>query len=204
MSEETRLLKQKIASYAKQMYDRHLTDSAGGNISVRVGDVLYMTPRYAGTRFHWDLSPEQILTIDLEGNRLEGDGEVSREAKAHLALLKEFYPDGTAVIHAHSRHTLVFCATAKDMPSVLHCTAKFGTVPAIPDEKAHSKELAVAVADGIRPQKDKIAKGAAAVMAPKHGLFLIATDLDIAFDSVERIDTNAYMILNSGPLGGLL
>ncbi|MBN2556328.1 MAG: class II aldolase/adducin family protein [Anaerolineales bacterium] len=204
MSEEIRNLKHQIASYAKQMYDRHLTDAAGGNLSVRVGDVLYMTPRYGGSLFHWDLSPEQILTIDLDGNQLEGYGEVSREAKAHLKLLTEFYPDGTAVIHAHSRHTLVFCAAAKDMPSVLHCTAKFGTIPAIPDEKAHSKELADAVADGIRPQKDRIAKGAAAVMAPKHGLFLISKDLPTAFDSVERIDTNAYMILNSAALGGLL
>lgn len=204
MSEEIRLLKHKIAAYAKELYDRHLTDAAGGNISVRVDDKLYMTPRYGGSWYHWNLSPEQILTIDLEGNKLEGDGEVSREAKAHLAMLNEFYPDGTAVIHAHSRHTLVFCAAAKDMPPVLHCTAKFGTIPAIPDEKAHSKELAVAVADGIRPQKDKIAKGAAAVMAPKHGLFLISKDLDTAFDSVERIDTNAYMILNSGALGGLI
>lgn len=42
------------------MFQRHLTDLAGGNISVRIGDTLYMTPRYAGARFHWDLVPEQI------------------------------------------------------------------------------------------------------------------------------------------------
>ena len=53
MSEEIRLLKHKIAAYAKELYDRHLTDAAGGNISVRIDDKLYMTPRYGGSWYHW-------------------------------------------------------------------------------------------------------------------------------------------------------
>jgi len=202
MTDTKQEMKELIVKYGQELFDRHLTDSAGGNLSVRIGDEVLMTPRYAGSLFHWKLRPEQVLTLDLEGNVLSGDGQISRESKVHLKLLNEFYPEGTAVVHAHARHVLVFCAFDKPMEPVLHATEKFGVIPQIPDEKAHSQELADAVADGIRPQIERLSKGAVAVMAPKHGLFLIAKDLHIGFDSAERIDTNAYMLLQQKNLPG--
>lgn len=191
-------MKELIVAYAQELYDRHLTDAAGGNIGVRLGDNILMTPRYGGNLFHWKLKPEQILTLDLEGDKLEGEGEISRETKVHVKLLTEFYPEGTAVVHAHARNVLVFCAAVKPIPPTLHATEKFGEIIQIPDEKAHSQELADAVANGMRPQIDRLSKGAVAVMAPKHGLFVLAKNLYIGFDSVERIDTNAYCLLQRG------
>lgn len=198
MSQSMKELKELIVTYGQELFDRNLTDAAGGNISVRVEDKVLITPRYAGNLFHWKLKPKQILTLDLEGNKIDGEGEISREAKVHITLLNEFYPEGTAVIHSHARNVLVFCAADRPMPATLHATEKFGTIPQIPDEKAHSQELADAVANGIRPQIERLAKGAVAVMAPKHGLFVLAKDLHLGFDSTERIDTNAYCLLNRG------
>ena len=43
------------------VFERHLTDAAGGNISVRVGDSVCITPRYSGSRRHWQLQPNQVL-----------------------------------------------------------------------------------------------------------------------------------------------
>ena len=200
MSQSKQELKELIVAYGQELFDRNLTDAAGGNIGVRIEDIILMTPRYAGNLFHWKLNQEQILTLDLEGNKLEGEGEVSREAKVHVKLLTEFYPEGTAVVHAHARNVLVFCAAVKPIPPTLHATEKFGEIIQIPDEKAHSQSLADAVANGIRPQIDRLAKGAVAVMAPKHGLFVIATNIYTGFDTVERIDTNAYCLLQRGKI----
>lgn len=198
MAPEKEEIRQLIVKYGQEMFDRKLTDSAGGNIGVRIDDIVLMTPRYAGNQFHWKLQPEQILTLDLDGNKLEGEGEISRETKVHIKLLNDFYPQGTAVVHAHARNVLVFCAAVKPMPPTLHATEKFGVIPQIPDEQAHSQELADAVAGGIRPQIERIERGAVAVMAPKHGLFVLAKDLHIGFDTAERIDTNAYCLLQAG------
>lgn len=202
MKKEHDDVRQQIIRYGLELYERHLTDAAGGNLSVRVGDELLITPRYAGNAWHWNLRPEQILTLDLDGNKLDGEGEISREAKVHLALLRAFYPQGTAVLHTHARNILVFCAMVKPMPPVLHATEKFGEILQIPDEKAHSQDLADAVLAGLKPQADRIPKGGAAVMAPKHGLFVIAKDLIAGFDTVERLDTNAYCLLHGGAIGG--
>ncbi len=189
-----------IAEYGAELYERRLTDVAGGNISVRVGDVILMTPTLAGGEWHWHLLPEQVLTFDLKGNQLEGEGTISREAKVHFTLLNEFYPDGQSVVHGHSRNVLVFCAAEKPIPPVLNCTMKFGEIPQIPDAASGTQQLADNVAEAMRSQRERIRKQAAAVMAPRHGIFVLGKDLKAAFDATERIDTNAFCILMGSSL----
>ena len=128
MSDSIKMMRQQIAELGLALYQRKLTDAAGGNISARVGDVLVITPRYAGSKYRWRIQPEQVLVLDLEGNKLEGEGEISREVKVHCKLLNEFYPTGTAVIHAHPLNVLVFCAAEKPIPPVLEGTQKFGEI----------------------------------------------------------------------------
>ena len=57
-----------LVRIAQMTFDRKLTDAAGGNLSVRHGENALVTPRYAGGRYQWDLSPEQICEIDMQGN----------------------------------------------------------------------------------------------------------------------------------------
>jgi L-fuculose-phosphate aldolase len=190
-------LREKMVEIGRAMYERLLTDAAGGNISARIGDRLVMSPRYAGSKWHWQLRPEQYLILDLEGNKLEGDGEVSREYRVHKTLLNEFYPEGTAVVHGHARNVLVFCAAQKPIPPVLYQTDKFGVIQHVPDAPAHSQDLADNIAAAIRPQAERVRKGAAAVMAPRHGLFVLGKDLESAYDSADRIENNAYCVLMS-------
>jgi L-fuculose-phosphate aldolase len=191
----------RIAQFGALLFARRLTDAAGGNISVRVGDRVCITSRYSGSRYQWNVRPEQVLVTDLAGVKLAGDGEISREAKVHYRLLTDF-PDGMAVIHAHSHHTLVFCAAAQPIPPVLECTLKFGTIEVVPYAPAHSDQLAGNIASALKGQEARIRKQAAAVIAPWHGLFVLGKDLDAAFDAVERIDTNAHCILAGRALAG--
>src|SRR5215208_1331084 len=194
----------KIAETGKMVFERHLTDAAGGNISVRVGDTVCITPRYSGSRRHWQLQPNQVLVSDLFGNKFDGDGDVSRESKVHYRLYQEF-PDGTAVLHSHPRHVMVFVASGQPIEPVLEATLKFGTIPVVNKfAPAHSEKLADFVAEAMKGKDEAIRKYAAAVMAPWHGLFVVGKDLDAAFDLTERIDTNAYCILMSRllPEGG--
>jgi len=201
MSDKIEEYRQLIAKFTKDLYDRRLTDTSGGNVSVHLGDVILMTPSLAGTLFHWNLKPEQILVYDTKGNKLDGEGTLSREAKVHFSLYEAYYPDGAAVVHAHSLNVLVFCAAVQPMPPVLYNTKKFGVIPMVVDAASGTQELADNVVAGIRPMADTIKKGAAAAMAPRHGLFVVAKDLYTAFDSAERIDLNAYCIIHGKSLG---
>jgi ribose 5-phosphate isomerase B len=187
----------KIAETGRMVFERHLTDAAGGNISVRVDDsTVCITPRYSGSRRHWQLQQNQVLVSDMLGNKLEGDGDVSRESKVHYRIYQEF-PDAGAVLHSHARNVMVFVASGQPIEPVLEATLKFDTIPVTRFAPAHSEKLADAIVEGLRGKDEYIRKYATAVMAPWHGLFVVGKDLDAAFDLTERIDTNAYCILMS-------
>lgn len=193
-----------IAYIGKLLFERFLFDAAGGNISVRVGNRIVISPRYSGSMRHWQLKPEDVLVTDLDRNILDGSGQLSREVNVHFKLQTEFSEHGTAVIHAHSRNILVFASQSRPLPPVLEATRKFGVTPVIEFAPAHSPRLAERVAASLRGREVRIMGHAAGVIAPYHGLFLMGKDLDAAFDAVERLDNNAYCIMMGGMLvGGL-
>jgi L-fuculose-phosphate aldolase len=193
-----------IAQVGKIMLNRNLTDLAGGNISVRVEDTIAMSPSYAGTRQFWQLQPEDVLVLDLKGNVLEGGGKISREAPTHLKLLNSFFPQGQAVIHAHARNIMVFCAANQTIPPVLEYAYKFGEIKLAKYARGgvHGEQLAENVRSALAGQEQRMAKQAAAVMVPWHGLFAIGKDLYSTLDAVERIEVNARSILFAQLLPG--
>jgi L-fuculose-phosphate aldolase len=196
-------MRAKVARVGAMLFERQLTDAAGGNISARVGDLVCMSPTYAGQKHQWHLQPEDVLVVDLDGKILEGDGGLSRETKVHFKLHREFGAYGTAVVHAHPRNLLVFAAMGRSMPPVLEATLKFGEVKCIDYAPAHSQDLAELVVGAIRGQEARITKQAAGVIAPWHGTFVIGKDLDAAFDAVERFDANAYILLMAASAFGV-
>jgi len=65
-----------------------------------------------------------------------------------------------------------------------------------------TRALADNIAGAIRGNEARIGKQAAGAIAPWHGLFVIGKDLEAAFDAVERMDTNAYILMMAHHLGG--
>lgn len=186
-----------IAKVGAMMLSRNLTDLAGGNISMRVGDKIVMSPTLAGSKYFWQLDPEQVLVLDLKGNKIDGNGEISRESPTHIRLLNSFYPSGTAVIHAHPRNILVFCATEQTIPPVLEGVLKFGEIKfaKYANGGTHSEKLAENIHEALQGQEELIAKHAAIIMAPWHGVFAVGKDLTLTLDAIDRIENNAYTIL---------
>ena len=132
---------EKIAYVGRRMFERRLTDMAGGNVSAREGDRLYISPRYSGSRRHWQLTPEDIIWGDIQTDELLDHPDFSREGKAHLAVYRNF-PDVTGIIHAHPFHVLPFCVAGRPIEPVLEATQKFGVTKVIKGAPAHSDELA--------------------------------------------------------------
>jgi len=188
-----------LARVGEMMLVRNLTDLAGGNISARVDDRIVMSPTLAGTKRFWHLEPEEVLVLDLQGNKLEGQGQLSRETPTHLRLLNHFHPAGQAVIHAHPRNTLVFCIAGRPMLPVLEGALELREIKMV--EYAHggvqSEQLAQKVLEGLTGQEELIGRSAAVVMAPWHGVFGIGKDLYSVLETIDRIENNAYCILMS-------
>jgi L-fuculose-phosphate aldolase len=120
------------------MFERHLTDLAGGNISVREGDTIYITPRYADNKWRWKLNPSDIVSGPVLTDELKSHPSFSREGISHLTVYRSF-PEVRAIIHAHPFHILPFCAEQKSIPPVLRSTRKYGEIKQIADSPAYSQ-----------------------------------------------------------------
>lgn len=190
---------EQIAYVGRLMFERKLTDMAGGNISVRDGDQIYISPRYAGSRQHWHIDPEDVLCGPWATDELFSHPRMSREAKAHIAIYRNFADVG-AVIHAHPFHVLPFVVAGRPIEPVLEANQKFGVTPIVPFAPAHSDDLAHHVVESLRGREAAIRKQAAAVLASNHGAFIAGANLFHAIDALERLDWNAWCILAQGLL----
>ncbi len=187
--------RQCILRICQLMYTRRLSDSAGGNISLRVGDNVYITPRYMGERHQWEITPDSIILAKVDGTVLEGGAEqISREGSVHFGVYRNF-PEVGAVIHAHPGHCLVFACAGKEMPSVTAMAEHFrvGTVPLIDNAPPGSEESAFFVIEAFkkRRQEDK----SLVVLVPNHGVVVAGKDIDEAYVILESVETNARVLL---------
>jgi L-fuculose-phosphate aldolase len=185
-----------MVEIAHLIYSRFLSDSAGGNISVRQDGCIYVSPRYMGSLYRYQIRPEQITVLDAAHNVLEGPEVLSRESRMHLAVYDHF-PEVGSVIHAHPRWMMVYAAAGRTMKPVLEYTDKFGDVECIPESAAHSQDLAdevVRLAERRRAQLQKVAMG---ILLPRHGVAILGLDLDNAYDTLERLEDNARVALLS-------
>ncbi len=184
-----------MVEIAHLMYDRTLTNSAGGNISCRVDDRIYITPRRLGSQHRWRLREEMVLVYDGDLNPVEGDPTlVSRESAMHFACYRHC-SEIHGVIHAHARYLSVFAAAGEPVVPANEYTAKFGTVEVVPPVPSHSEALADAVVAAIRPRREVLRRNGLGLILAWHGAVAVGRDLADAYDTLDRLEASAHTLL---------
>lgn len=174
-----------IAYVGRRMLARGMTDVAGGNISVRQGGRIWMTPRFAGHLWHWDLAPEDILELDARGARVAGRHEVSRDVEVHLAAY-DGAPEAGAVIHAHAPYALAFATRGWTIAPVIVAAEPIGAVHVV----GPGSDVA-GVRAAMHEARARVAAFAAAVLIKGHGVVVVGRDLAHAYDGLERVEACA-------------
>jgi L-fuculose-phosphate aldolase len=186
-----------MVEIAHLLYGRYLTNSAGGNMSCRVEDRIYITPRGLGSKHRWQLREEMVLVFDDDLNPVKGDPQaVSRESQMHFACYRHF-PQVNGVIHAHPRYLSVFASAGKPVTPTNEYTEKFGFVEVVPALPSHSKELADAVVEKLRPRQETMKKNGLGLILARHGVVTVGRDLADAYDTLERLEWSAHTLLFS-------
>ncbi len=183
--------RKKLAKTMKLLFDRKLTNAAGGNAAMRVDENrIIVTPSMMSEHKHCELGPEDILVCDYDLNILEGNGVLSRECKMHALLLRNI-PEIGAVIHAHPEYTMVYVSARKPIPSVTEATQKMGDCLLIEQAKAYSQDLADHVYDFFKDKREILKKSGLCALLPLHGTVAVGKHLEQAFSVVERIECDA-------------
>ena len=184
--------RQQMQKVAKEIWNRKLTNSAGGNFAVKVDENrILISPSMMSEHCMCELDVKDFLLIDYQGNVLEGEGKLSRETSMHTMLLSNFnYIKCT--IHAHPQFCMVFASQGKPIKTVTEATLKRGEYfGVIEHADAYTPQLAknvYAYFDKNRELAEKIGIGC---ILPLHGVVVSGNSLMAAFSCLERMETDA-------------
>ncbi len=185
--------RKEICDIARIMFDRKLTNAAGGNISIKINDSIFlMTPTLMAEHKHCRMKPEDILVIDADLNILEGEGKLTRESNMHVGVYKNL-PLAQSVVHAHPQYAMFFACSGVALPSMTEATDIFGDIITLPFRKACTQELADMVVQNFVERKHELESHALVALLRKHGIIIADKTLEKAYCVLERIETNAFV-----------
>jgi L-fuculose-phosphate aldolase len=158
-----------IVDYCRRMEVDDLTVGTSGNLSVRSGDTIAITP--SGVPYS-DLTPELVCVVDLDGNVVEAEFDPSSEVPMHTAVYRA--TDAGAVVHTHPMYGTALSVTRDEVPPVHYMIALLGgPVRVAPYARFGSPELAQGSVDAMQ--------GRTGVLLRNHGATTYGDSLDKAY-----------------------
>ena len=179
--------RRRLAECCHLLYDRHLTVSAGGNMSVRLGeDEILITPSGVNKGL---ISGDDLVKMDMDGHVISG-GKPSCEHKSHIGTYKES-PETNAVIHCHPLYCLALAVKGEDIKSCLtpEGVLLLDQVPTVRYETPGSQELV----DAVMEYAD-----APAMLMANHGAITQGRTLEEAFNRMEELEFQAHLQILAG------
>ncbi|MFA7342462.1 MAG: class II aldolase/adducin family protein [Candidatus Methanomethylophilaceae archaeon] len=171
-----------LVDVCTRLYQRRLTFSTGGNISVRDGDRVYITP---SGRNKGMLKRGDIVTVDMDGRALQG-GKPSIETGFHLAIYK-MRPEVQAVVHCHPQYCTALAVMGAPMRTGLtpEGVLLLGDVPLVPYGTPGTQDLVRLLASYCVDHD--------ALLMARHGALTMGKDLEEAFNRMEELEFQAHM-----------
>ena len=79
-----------------------------------------------------ELTPDQLVVVDLDGNQVEGTLRPSSDTRTHLALYRAF-PGVGGVVHTHSPYATAWAQAGREIPcyGTTHADTFYGPVPCV-------------------------------------------------------------------------
>lgn len=191
---ESNQLKKEVAEFAKLVWDRKLTDGTGGNMSIKNGDEIYITPTTTIKHF---LTEKDIITIDKNGNKIEGEKEPSSERKMHLKIYEKV-SDVKAIIHAHPPYSTSFAITFDELPiyALPESALVLDPITYIEYQMPGTQDFADAFEEGLE-------KGSKVFVLQNHGVTVAGKDMSDAYMKLETLEFLAQVSFISKLYGNL-
>ncbi|MBF8190680.1 class II aldolase/adducin family protein [Nonomuraea sp. K274] len=169
-------LREQLCEYGRRAVDLGLVIGTSGNLSVRQGDRVAVTPSGAALD---RLTPEMCPIVDIEGRLVEGDLQPSSETPMHLAVYAA--TDAQAIVHTHSVFGTVVATTMTELPPVHYNALLLGGVVRVAEYATYgTPELAANVRAAMEGKR-------AALMA-NHGGVTVGATLEEAFEATRLLE----------------
>lgn len=128
------------------------------------------------------LKPSDMVVVDLQGNRVEGELNPSSDTKTHVVLYNAF-PEIGGIVHTHSPYAVAWAQAGEDLPcyGTTHADYFYGSVPCArhltQDEllEDYERNTGVTIVETFR-ERGIDPKAVPAVLCYSHGPFTWGKD----------------------------
>ena len=172
-------LKQKVYEANMELPKRGLITYTWGNVSGIDREKGLFVIKPSGVDYAV-LKPEDMVVVDLEGNKVEGRYAPSSDTPTHLELYKAF-PTVGGIVHTHSPWATSWAQSCRDIPcyGTTHADYFYGSIPcarSLTAEEingAYEKNTGLVIIDTFR---DRDPVSVPAVLCSNHGPFTWGKD----------------------------
>jgi L-fuculose-phosphate aldolase len=172
LAEERRAL----AEAGRRLAARGLVIGTSGNLSLRAGDLVAVTPTGGVIS---ELTAEQMTVIDLDGTVKDGDLEPTSEVPMHLAIYAT--TSTGAITHTHATTSTAIGLIADEIPLVHYAMLSLGgAVRVAPYACYGTEQLAAHVVKALEFKQ--------AALMRNHGSIAIGSTLAKAVENLELLE----------------
>jgi L-fuculose-phosphate aldolase len=189
---EAEAIKLEICAVGRKLWNRQYVDGNGGNISYRIGpNEVICTPTLVSK---FDLTPEDLCLVDLDGNQVAGTKKRTSEILLHLEIYKAV-PEAKAAVHCHPPHATAYAITGRVPPSrvIPEFEVFVGKVAVSPYETPGTKAFAETVLPYVKQHNT--------VLLSNHGIICWADTVTHAEWYAEVVDTYCWTLMLASQLG---
>jgi L-fuculose-phosphate aldolase len=190
-------LREEICRIGRRMDESGLAMFLGvyapGNLSARLpgSERIIVTPSGFPKG---SLKPEDLVVVDLHGNRIEGKWRPSIETPMHCAIYRR-RQDVNGIVHAHAPRSLAYAVAYEEIPATTIELAGVtgGRVPVAKYVTPATEELGEVTAETL-------GEGDAVLMG-NHGLVAVGRSLEEAFNNALSVEYTAMVNIYAKVLG---
>lgn len=161
-----------------------------GNVSVRVGDLVLVTP--SGVPYE-RLTPEDTVGVHLDGSHALGTLTPTSEMPMHLAVYRT--TSARAVVHTHAVHATAVSTLVPELPLVHYMAAALGgPVRVAPYETYGTDALAERMLEALEDRTG--------CLLQNHGAVTYGDTLDQAYDRTAQLEWMCRLWLTAAAVPG--
>ncbi|MFF3381094.1 class II aldolase/adducin family protein [Streptomyces sp. NPDC002680] len=180
-----------LVATARRTVADGLVVGTSGNVSVRVGDTVLVTP--SGVPYK-QLLPADIVGVDLTGRQVLGTLTPTSELPMHLAVYRA--TGARAVVHTHAVHATAVSTLVRELPLIHYMAADLGgPVRVAPYATYGTEELAENTLQALTDRT--------ACLLQNHGTIAYGETLDQAYDRTAQLEWMCRVWLTASALPGL-
>jgi ribulose-5-phosphate 4-epimerase/fuculose-1-phosphate aldolase len=161
-------LRKQVLDAVLEAFDLGLIKGTSGNIAVREGDIIAITP--SGIAYK-TMDPQDIAIIDINGKLIDGLYKPSSETPMHTAVLRA-RKDVNATVHTHGMFAIIMAMSTEELKPVTPPQAEFVPVRVVPFVMPGSSDLAQKVVETLGDGRS--------VLLKNHGMFCCGKNIKAA------------------------